>query len=286
MINCFILCDFENPLSMKYLERSLKSFEPVSDILNITPVQCDTPKTIPIRFQKNEPPIPFYVANDGVDYLRPRFFGGTFCDSPLYQAVMYSHFKLIKRIAEGERLIIMEHDAALINEESLREMIDLYYLDEMMVDVNLFMPGTCMEFYSMSQRFAQLYCEFLLNFGHYHTRTSGPLGVAHMMEYYPEKANLDMSDHMVLMPSKLHPTEDKIVFSTSTHKAQNLEGFEIHPPAVKQFAFVKNNKVLNTNDMEYDVTKNVTAHYNMQSDNKIGREEVPTWQRDFVIIEE
>jgi len=30
----------------------------------------------------------------------------------------------------------------------------------------------------------------------------------------------------------------------------------------------------------------MTAHFNMQSDNKIGREEVPTWQRDFVIIEE
>ena len=180
----------------------------------------------------------------------------------------------------------MEHDAALINEESLREMIDLYYHDEMMVDVNLFMPGTCMEFYSMSQKYAQLFYEFLLNFEHYHTRTSGPLGVAQMMEYNPEKSKLDLTDHAVLIPSKMHPTEDKIVFSTSIHNAQHLKGFEMHPPAVKQFAFVKNNKVLNTNDMEYDVTKNMTAHFNMQSDNKIGREEVPTWQRDFVIIEE
>ena len=37
MIDAFILCDFDNPLSMRYLDLSLKSFEPVKDIVNITP---------------------------------------------------------------------------------------------------------------------------------------------------------------------------------------------------------------------------------------------------------
>lgn len=245
MIDAYMICDFNNPVSMQYVELSLKSFEPVSDIVNITPVQCTTPNTLPIRHGENEPPIPHYIDRDdllaGRDRLRPRFFGGSFCDSPIYNCVMHSHWQLIKRIAEGEPIAIMEHDAALVDEESFRNLIDVFW-----GQVEFFCPGACMEFYGMTQDFAKWMYELLDDFPHEESqRYSGPMGVIsrHYLMGWERSSNF-------LVPTKFRDDLDLICYSPSIDDAQDGfvdEHFKFKP-ACKQFYF-RNKK--NTNDMEY-----------------------------------
>ena len=46
MIEAYMGVDLNNPLAVKYNELSLKSFECVSDVLNINVIQCITPDTL------------------------------------------------------------------------------------------------------------------------------------------------------------------------------------------------------------------------------------------------
>lgn len=240
MIDAFIICDFDNPTSMRYLELSLESFSPVDDILKITPVQCTTPETLPIRYERNQAPIPFYVDVPNGDTLQPRFFGGTFCDTPIYNCIMHSQWQLIKRIAEGEPIAIMEHDAALVNEDSFREMIDMFW-----GEVDFFCPGACMEFYGMSQRFAKWMYDLLDDFPYQNDqRYSGPFGVI------SNSRRLGWNEYSTwLVPSKCVEDEDLITFSTDIWKAQDGIGYNFQP-ACKQFYF---RDTRNTNAMDYDV---------------------------------
>ena len=280
MIDAFIICDMGNPLSMRYVELSLKSFEPVSDILRITPVQCTTPDTLPIRFQKNEEPIPFYVGLDYEDdYLRPRFFGGTFCDQPIYNSIMHSQLMLIEKIAAGQPIAIMEHDAALVNEESFRTMIDEYW-----GEVDIFMPGTCMEFYGLSQRYAEKFVDFMYNFPYLDSRVSGPLGSMLAIEQLNDLNPFD--DYEVLAPTKSREDIDMQSFAPNLYLATHGQGYDMYQPACKQFFF---RNAGNTNAMKYDLAKPIfesmqeqTASGKVANLNATG----PTWSRDFVILED
>jgi len=282
MIDAFIICDFNNPLSMRYLELSLKSFEPVSDIVNITPVQCTTPDTLPIRFEKNQEPIPFYVAKDGVDYLHARFFGGTFCDHEIHNSIMHSQFVLIERIAKGEPIAIMEHDAALINEDSFRYMIDQYW-----GEVDIFMPGTCMEFYGLSQRYAEKFVELMYNFPYTDNRVSGPFGA--MLHLETRKDLLDFDGYEVLCPTKGRADLDKICLSSHVMMGSNGAGYELIDPACKQYFFRSQG---NTNVTKYKLDENIfeTMKRIKEEDNhtslNIDPSTGPTWSRDFVVIDD
>lgn len=282
MIEAFIICDFDNELSMRYLDLSLKSFEPVRDIVNITPVQCTTPKTLPIRFQKNEEPIPFYVEDDGKDYLRARFFGGTWCDNEIHNSIMHSQLMLIERIAAGEPIAIMEHDAALINEESFRYMVDEYW-----GEVDIFMPGTCMEFYGLSQRYAKKFVDLLYNFPYMDHRVSGPFGT--MLYLETREDLLDFDGYQVLAPTKARVDIDKTCLSETVYMCQKGMGYELLDPACKQFFFRNGG---NTNNTKYKLDENIfdTMKF-IQEDGSYSNEKVnpltgPTWSRDFVIIED
>ena len=171
MIHAYMIVDFDNPISVQYMNRSIKSFAPVKDILTIEPVQCTKPETLPIRYKKNQEPIPFYVLSGG-DHVRARFFGGTFDDHPIYQSIMHSHYMLIKRMALGEDIVIMEHDAALVNEESFRAMYN-----DCWGKVEGFFPGVCMEFYNFSQEFATWFIQLMDDYPYFPKRMSGPMGV-------------------------------------------------------------------------------------------------------------
>ena len=46
MIEAYMGVDLNNPLAVKYNELSVKSFECVSDVLNINVIQCITPDTL------------------------------------------------------------------------------------------------------------------------------------------------------------------------------------------------------------------------------------------------
>lgn len=271
MIDAYMLVDFNNPLSLQYMNLSLESFSAVNDIVKITPVQCTTPETLPIRFQENEEPIPPYVdRNDPNDFLRARYFGGSFCDSPLYQSIMYSQLQLIKRIANGEPIAIMEHDAALVNEDSFREMVDMFW-----GQVDVFIPGACMEFYGLSKRVARWMIHILDNFPLGQTpldRLSGPYGILN------RSSTLGWNEPTSwLVPTKSNADIDKTCFSTSSIlKAQHAMG-HLFDPACKQFMF---NTLENTNTMTYDPETSNHSH-DLDYDGTSGY----LWKRDFVFVD-
>lgn len=277
MIEAFILCDFDNPLSMRYLDLSLKSFEPVKDIVNITPVQCDTHETTPKYHPEILPPyteedyanLPSWIdLNDHTDWLRARHIGGAFYDTQEYGAIAYSHLKLIKRIAEGEPIAIMEHDAALINEDSFRAMIDEYW-----GEVDLFMPGTCCEFYGLSSRFAEDIYNHMYNLPDYPgEHYSGWYGVASAKHHEFSDADL------FLVPSKAHETIDKQFVNHHMRFCEFAQGIDEFEPACKQFMFRdKNKKQLNTNALPYD---------EMGMWDHLGIEGGVSYDRCFVFIDE
>ena len=252
-----MICDFSNPISMRYVEMSLESLKPLNDIITITPVQCTTPETLPVRYEKNLEPIPFYVSDDGKDYLRPRHYGGTFCDDPIYNCIMHSHMQLIERIAQGEEILILEHDAALVNEESFRDMLDTFWGSD------IFFPGACMEFYGLSQRFASWMVELMEDFplvqesaGYQKDcRFSGPMGVIAYCGVlgFGETGNF-------LMPTKDRDDMDKVCFSNSIHDVQKGLGFNTDP-AFKQFYFTqtKNTNSPTYSDLLQDETLQVSS---------------------------
>lgn len=266
-----MICDFNNEVSMRYVEMSLESFKPVEDLVSITPIQCTTPATLPIRFQENQEPIPFYVAPDGKDYLRARHYGGTFCDDPLYNCVMHSHMQLVKRIAEGEELAIMEHDAALINPDSFREMFELFW------GCDLFIPGACMEFWSCSQGYAQWLVKLMDDFPYVEEkngypedqRFSGPMGIL----INPQVFDRPFTGTW-LLPSKERVDVDKIVYATHQHECLFARGGMQFDPACKQYYFTKTK---NTNAPDYsDVIEDETLEYSASG----------PMRRDFVFIDE
>lgn len=280
MIDAYIIADLNNPVSQRYLDLSLESFKAVEDLIRITPVQCETPSTTPDRY----PPKPADQIDYNVDpfYLAPgeslkgRFFGGSFDDNTIYQAIMYSQYKLIKRIADGEPIAIMEHDAAIVNEDSFRYMIDEYW-----GEVDVFMPGACMEFYGLSQRFAKQFIAVMDDFPSTDRRFTGPFGVMHVHTLDP---NLFDQDYDYLVPMKCIEDRDKIGFGNTI--AEVIEGmtFAEHDPATKQFMFRKSG---NTNAMNYPehtpIFDSMLEKYNSAINNTGGGY---AWGRDFVFIEE
>jgi len=277
MIDAYMLVDFNNPLSLQYMNLSLESFSAVDDIVKITPVQCTTPETLPIRFQKNEEPLPPYIdRNNPNDVLRPRYFGGSFCDTGTYQAIMYSQYQLIQRIANGEPIAIMEHDAALVNEDSFREMVDLFW-----AQVDVFIPGACLEFFGLSQKYAKWMVDVLDNFptfgkpNSHHNRLSGAYGIISSC-MNKEKFDFDMSCNF-LLPTK-RSNLDKICLSFIPRNSEYGIG-HLFDPACKQFLF---DTLENTNEMVYDLNaKNHDHDVGVDANTVSGY----YWSRDFVVVE-
>ena len=280
MIDAYIIADLNNPVSQRYLDLSLESFEAVKDLVRITPVQCETPSTTPVRYPaKTSDEIdytvdPFFVASD--EGLKGRFFGGSFDDNEIYQAIMYSQYKLIKRIADGDPIAIMEHDAAIVNEDSFRYMIDEYW-----GEVDVFMPGACMEFYGLSQRFAQQFIALMDDFPMTKRRFTGPFGAMHI-----HSANPDLFDqnNLYLVPMKCIEDRDKIGYGTNINLVIEGKTFAEHDPACKQYMF---REAGNTNHMRYDehtpVFDSMPEKFNAKVNNKGGGY---PWGRDFVFIDD
>lgn len=133
-----MICDFDNDLSMKYAELSKKSFD--GSGIDIEFVQCVTPSTVK--------DLDFTVRWE--PYLRTRKWAGKKRKKTLTeQACLNSHFREWMMIAEtGERHIIMEHDAYLLDKEKLDQLIGgASYME-------IWNAGIAMEFYTMSPRLA------------------------------------------------------------------------------------------------------------------------------------
>jgi hypothetical protein len=267
-----MICDFNNPISMRYVDLSLESFKAVEDLIHITPVQCTTPATLPIRYRKTvqgEENCPHYVS-ELPDHCRPRHYGGTFCDDPIYNCIMHSHMQYVKRIAQGEELMIMEHDAALINEDSFREMFDMFW------GADTFFPGACMELYGLSPRFANWLYNLMEDFpffekknGYYDDlRFSGPMGII----THCRQLGFRGEGQTFLMPTKDNVDLDKICYTAGPVSSQKGHG-PLYDPCAKQYYFTKSK---NTNSPDYsDIMEDETLDYSASG----------AMRRDFIFID-
>ena len=151
MIEAYMGVDFNNPLAVKYNELSIKSFAPVSHYFNINAIQCITPGTLldSITLSKHKD------------------------RSPQEQAHIHSTYRLMKRIANGERLWIMEHDAYLYPEHvDLFERIMLKYRE--MPTCNI---GIALECYTVAPTVASLFCSYIEHDDSHNCR--GPMSILH-----------------------------------------------------------------------------------------------------------
>ena len=148
MIKGYMIVDFNNDLAMRYAKASLKSWECVSDIFEVELMQCVTPETLlPELAGKYEPSIK---------------------RSPQEIAAYHSHYRLIKRMAEGEPLWVMEHDAYLINEEVFRMLMTKWQ------NFPVAQIGMANEMYTMWPEIAEEYCK-IIEAG----APKGPMGTFH-----------------------------------------------------------------------------------------------------------
>jgi len=226
MHDAYMIVDFNNPVSMSYMEKSLKSFAPLKDILNIIPVQCTTPDTLPIE--------PCGIV------------------SGVLNSILHSHHMLIRKIADGEDILIMEHDAALINEDSFREMYDACW-----GNVEGFFPGVAMELYSLSPKLAVWMDNHLNNILDGPSASKRYIGPMTIMQhsansfipsrYIPEK--------MWLLPSK-YSIQDYISLGFVQNN-QYLGYGELFEVCCKQYyCKTSNNTNLDYSDMFTDTSAN------------------------------
>lgn len=150
-IQAYMQVELNNPLAVKYHEVALKSFERVSDIFEINVIQCLTPDTL--------------LDTITLDPKKPR--------SPQEQASLHSQYRMHKRIANGERLWIMEHDAYLHpeHEDTFRMIMSKY---QQMYTCNI---GIAMECYTAHPIVSKMFCERVEN--DLKTNSTGPMGILH-----------------------------------------------------------------------------------------------------------
>lgn len=132
-ITAYMQLDFDNPIAVAYSKLALQSFEPVKDIFNIEVVQCITPQTY-------LPELSHLTWNK---------------KTPSEVASFHSTYRMLKRIEQGEKLWIMEHDAYLIpeHEDTFRKVLGKY--EELAVVV----VGMATECFTASPDVARIYCE-------------------------------------------------------------------------------------------------------------------------------
>lgn len=102
----------DNPVSMEYHEISKKSFEPVSDIVEIVPFEAITPQHE--DWEKIHAKYNWQVSLAGLDKKNPKAREM----SPTEKAGICSHFALIEqRSLTNEDFWVTEHDTVLIPEQ-------------------------------------------------------------------------------------------------------------------------------------------------------------------------
>lgn len=190
LIKAYQIVDFNNPVSLSYCEYSVKSFNSVRDVLDIEQVQCTVPSTVPsyLNFDPNKK------------------------RTKTQEAVLASHYLLVKRLAAGEKFIILEHDAFL-----WPERVDIFrmMLTKLTTTV-VWVSGIAVECYTMHQEVAKKYCELVEN-DKDHSFT-GPMTIMHQAgNYYCNKVKT-----RVVWP--LYGETGKLVFAENVGLASAGKG--------------------------------------------------------------
>ena len=144
--------DLNSSLALKYNEVALKSFERVSDIFQIEVVQCVLPSS-------------FLPELDAVTQtLKEK-------RSPQEIASLQSNYRMAKRIAQGERFWVMEHDAYLRPEhEDVFRMI----MSKWTTKDSSLVIGIANECWTTVPAIAKRYCEEIEN-----GWATGPMALLH-----------------------------------------------------------------------------------------------------------
>lgn len=150
MIEAYMQVDLNNPLAVAYMNHALKSFDRVSDIFHINVIQCITP-----------------------DALLDINFSPTKTRSPQEKASLCSQYRIAQRMANGEKIWMMEHDAYLIpeREEIFRIIMSKYTI---MPVCNI---GIAMECYTVQPKLAKMFCDLIED--DENTGLKGPMAVLH-----------------------------------------------------------------------------------------------------------
>jgi len=126
-----MILDFMNPVSRKYADFSVKSFESVSDVLTIEPFQCCTPRNpLGINFNSEKK------------------------RSKTELAILETYYLLFEQLSEGEKFIILEHDAYLRPD---REDIFRKHLQEI-DEYDVWNPGIAIECHTVKPHVAEQLC--------------------------------------------------------------------------------------------------------------------------------
>ena len=158
MIKAYMQVDLNNELAVRYMERALQSYEPVKDIFEIEVVQCITPETLLPELTDNI----LITRNKENTPLRNR--------SPQEIGSLHSNYRMIKRLSQGEKFWVLEHDAYLRPQhEDVFRMLMSKWKQFPAAGI-----GTAFEFYTMNSEIAQIWIDTFLSGTHL-----GPMGIMH-----------------------------------------------------------------------------------------------------------
>ena len=149
-MRAYQIMDFNNPLSVYYQQHSAQALAPLSDLIQIVPVQCTTPATMPADILLND--------------KKRR--------TDTEKAALISHYNLAKKLAQGEEFIILEHDAYLWPEREKDFRLLFEY-----VHCPIWNCGIAAECYTTNKEVAKFFCELVEN-DHTHGYR-GPLAIMH-----------------------------------------------------------------------------------------------------------
>lgn len=133
-MKAILLLDKQNSVSVEYAKITRQMFSPFFD--DIEEMQCITPGKI------NAVPIKFHPKKKRIK---------------AEEAVLASYYILFSKIANGEKFVILEHDAFILEGQeskfaSLLETVDI---------CDIWNPGMHVECHTASQRVAKRFCELL-----------------------------------------------------------------------------------------------------------------------------
>lgn len=151
MIKGIMQVDFNSQLALRYCEVALESFQRVSDIFEIEVVQCVLPTTL----------IPELSSMPNALAKR----------SPQELASIHSNYRMAKRMSQGERFWVLEHDAYLRpqHEDVFRMIMSKWHTKN-----SSFELGMANEFWTTIPAIAKMYCTEIEK-----GWSSGPMSLLH-----------------------------------------------------------------------------------------------------------
>src|SRR6056300_1340807 len=153
MQRVLMICDLQSQISTEYVKHATKSFEAVNDVIEIEPYQFFTPKNPSNSFEFNT--------------SKQR--------TPTEIAILETYHSLMRLLADGEKFIIMEHDAYLRDEETFRK-----HLSDI-EEYDIWNVGIAVECHTLKPEFAAQWCKNLED--DFTSNSKGPMSLMLKMQH-------------------------------------------------------------------------------------------------------